>query len=80
MRIKVLGNTTDKQLTFNEYVSVCCTKTSRDLNNLNQNSRRDIRHSFIGVILIIAHPSGIPVANIRKEPRIILVSWNYILE
>ena len=44
----------DKQLTFNEHISLCCTKTARQLNAfariskyLNQNSRRAIHHSFI---------------------------------
>ena len=30
--VKVLGITIDKQLTFNEHISVCCTKAARQLN------------------------------------------------
>ena len=53
-RVKVLGITIDKQLTFNEHISLCCTKAARQLNTfarilkyLNPNSRRTIHHSFI---------------------------------
>ena len=52
--VKVLGITIDKQLTFNEHISLCCTKAARQLNAfariskyLNKNSRRAIHHSFI---------------------------------
>ena len=52
--VKVLGITIDKQLTFNEHISLCCTKAARQLNAfariskyLNENSRRAIHHSFI---------------------------------
>ena len=52
--VKVLGITIDKQLTFNEHISLCCTKAARQLNAfariskyLNPNSRRTIHHSFI---------------------------------
>ena len=52
--VKVLGITIDKQLTFNEHISLCCTKAARQLNAfariskyLNPNSRRAIHHSFI---------------------------------
>ena len=52
--VKVLGITIDKKLTFNEHISLCCTKAARQLNAfariskyLNQNSRRAIHHSFI---------------------------------
>ena len=52
--VKVLGITIDKQLNFNEHISLCCTKAARQLNvfariskYLNLNSRRAIHHSFI---------------------------------
>ena len=52
--VKVLGIIIDKQLTFNEHISSCCTKAARQLNAfariskyLNPNSRRTIHHSFI---------------------------------
>ena len=52
--VKVLGITIDKQLNFNEHISLCCTKAARQLNAfarifkyLNLNSRRAIHHSFI---------------------------------
>ena len=52
--VKVLGITIDKQLNFNEHISLCCTKAARQLNAfariskyLNLNSRRSIHHSFI---------------------------------
>ena len=52
--VKVLGIIIDKQLTFNEHISLCCTKAARQLNAiariskyLNPNSRRAIHHSFI---------------------------------
>ena len=52
--VKVLGITIDKQLHFNEHISLCCTKAARQLNAfariskyLNLNSRRAIHHRFI---------------------------------
>ena len=52
--VKVLGITIDKQLNFNEHISLCCTKAARQLNafariskDLNLNSRWAIHHSFI---------------------------------
>ena len=37
--VKVLGVTLDDRLTFNEYVSVCCSKAARQLNALSRISR-----------------------------------------
>ena len=52
--MKVLGITIDKQLNFNEHISLCCTKAAMQLNAfariskyLNLNSRRAIHRSFI---------------------------------
>ena len=52
--VKVLGIIIDKQLTFNEHISLCCAKATRQLNAfariskyLNPNSRRTIHHSFV---------------------------------
>ena len=50
--VKVLGIITDKQLTFNEHNSLCCTKAARKLNAFARiskylNSRCTIHHSFI---------------------------------
>ena len=57
--VKVLGITIDKQLIFYDYISWCVTKAVRQLNAfaripkyLNQNSRHDIYHSFVRVILV----------------------------
>ena len=48
--VKVLGITIGKQLTFNEHISLCCTKAAfaRISKYLNPNSRRAIHHRFIG--------------------------------
>ena len=32
--VKILGITIDKQLTYNEHISLCCTKAARQLNAL----------------------------------------------
>ena len=52
--VKVLGIIIDKQLNFNEHISLCCTKAARQLNAFariskyhNLTSRRAIHHSFI---------------------------------
>ena len=67
--VKVLGITIDKQLTFNEHISLCCSKAARHLNAFTRiskysypNSRRAINHSFIAS-KFIAHLSGISVAR-----------------
>ena len=52
--VKVFGITIDKQLTFNEHISLCCTKAARELNAfarmsnyLNPYSSRGMHQSFI---------------------------------
>ena len=52
--VKILDVTIDKQLNFNEHISLCCTKAARQLNAfariakyLNLNSSRAIHYSFI---------------------------------
>ena len=52
--VRVFGITIDKQLTFTEHISLCCTKAVRQLHAfariskyLNLNFRRVIHHSFI---------------------------------
>ena len=52
--VKVLGITINKQMTFNEHISLCSTNAARQLNPfarlskyLNQSTRRAIHHRFI---------------------------------
>ena len=54
--VKVLGITNDKQLNFNEHISLCCTKAARQLNAfariseyLNLYGHHVIHNSFIAI-------------------------------
>ena len=81
--VKVLGITIDKQLTFNEHISLCCTKAAWKLNAfariskyLSLNSRRTIHHSFIASNFsycpLVWHFCGkTNNAKTRKDPRTI---------